>query len=725
MQASKTTFVLAGFLLSISLAPSRAFSQGADPLTLPLFQNNNSSCQDQNTVDESYTATCGTFTGENPDFPDCVATTELRPEASSSPRTEPLLSYFQNQNLHDDTSCGGQFAAGVQSDLTYQQSVNTRYLGSVVNADFSGSPFNDIVYPVTIADGDLPSVLEGVQGQAGGGFAAALDVGVLPALEIGLTVAGEDPLNDFSTFRTDFWPRDANFTFGDACDPVFGGASTSVCAADKSVVAVDCNGDGAPDSVTAIVRGNPTLAEPSFINLRTNVNGGSGLAAPPLDAPAFPLPDFDTLDDDLVAAAVASGDFGGAGDDVVVAIFSTADPFSQVVVCQNDGACGYTCLAPQSLETLTGEDFSRPFSVAAGDFNGDGADDAVVSLAGQDGGGALLSNLLYLFGDGAGSLANPLTVSTVLDGSGNPLLQVGGASFTDMVPTSLSTGQFDNDGVVDVAVTNFHGPVAQPSAGPTPFNQPLPQGDVVIFTSNGTSGGGFSPLPTALQFPTQEPFSGQGLPLGTFSADRASGLAVADLDRCGGDDVVALAELCLAFPVTGTGTIGGNPIIDTTTGNCQTLVQRIASIFLNANEAPIVDAGPDLEAETNQALAIAATCQDPTDDDRTFTWTVTASPPGSTPQLTPGAGALIAPQNEAATSFQSNLPGTYTLELNCADFCGLEASDTLTVTIQDAQLFTQGGCLANLTPSVMSPWSGLWYFLGLGPLLYRRLRRIL
>ena len=716
----------AGFaILSFFLGRS-AIGQGAVPLTLPLFQNDNASCQDQDAIFESYTATCGAFTGESPDFPDCVALSEPRPQSSDGFDDLFLLNYFPNQNLHDAASCGNQFGAGVTTVLTYPTADSqTRFQGSVVNADFSGTPFSDVLYPVTTDTSSFGSVIEELQSEAGGGFSTAADLNVLPSLEIGLAIAAEDPLDNFTTFRTDFWPRNNFFLFNGVCQPVVGGSNVVSCAADKSLAAVDCNGDGAPDSVTAIAMGNPSVAAPSLVNLRVHVNGGGGLAVPPLDVPVFNVPDPDSIDDDFVAAAVAIGDFGGAGGDVVVAIHSSVAPGDQVAVCQNDGACGYACLTPQTLSALIGEDSPRPYSVAAGDFNGDGADDAAISLAGQsDADGSLLSSLLYLSGDGSGGLGGPLLVSSVRDGSGNALLNVAGADFIDMVPTSLSTGQFDNDGILDVAVTNFHGPVADTSTlgigGLTPFSEPRPQGDVVVFTSNGTSGGGFAPLPTALHFPTEPLNDFQDNPLGTFSAGRASGLASADFDRCGGDDLIGLAELCVPGSIA-SGTGGSSGFIDPATGNCVGLIQRIASVFLNANEAPLADAGPDLSGDIDAPLAVAATCLDPSDDDRTFTWTVTASPPGSTAQFSPATGNLAAPDLSSATSFQADLAGTYTLELTCADFCALEASDTLTVTL-GAQNNTQGGCLASLTPSVTASWSGLLWMLAMIPLLYLRLR---
>jgi len=74
---------------------SKARAQGGIPLTLPLFLNNNSSCQDENILLDSYTVTCGRFTDDiaagHPDFPDCVSVNDLRPEASSPPPTSSIV----------------------------------------------------------------------------------------------------------------------------------------------------------------------------------------------------------------------------------------------------------------------------------------------------------------------------------------------------------------------------------------------------------------------------------------------------------------------------------------------------------------------------------------------------------------------------------------------------------------------------------------------------------
>ena len=70
-----------------------------------------------------------------------------------------------------------------------------------------------------------------------------------------------------------------------------------------------------------------------------------------------------------------------------------------------------------------------PFSVAVGDFNGDGRQDLAVANGGSD-------NVSILLGDGAGSFSAPTNF-----GAGN-------------LPSSVAVGDFNGDGKQDLAVAN-------------------------------------------------------------------------------------------------------------------------------------------------------------------------------------------------------------------------------------------------------------------------------
>ena len=72
---------------------------------------------------------------------------------------------------------------------------------------------------------------------------------------------------------------------------------------------------------------------------------------------------------------------------------------------------------------------TNPFSVAVGDFNGDGKQDLAVANDGSD-------NVSILLGDGAGNFSAP-TNFAVGDG-----------------PVSVAVGDFNGDGKQDLAVAN-------------------------------------------------------------------------------------------------------------------------------------------------------------------------------------------------------------------------------------------------------------------------------
>src|SRR5215472_899896 len=75
---------------------------------------------------------------------------------------------------------------------------------------------------------------------------------------------------------------------------------------------------------------------------------------------------------------------------------------------------------------------SEPLSVAVGDFNGDGALDLVVTY-----GSASVGGLSVLLGNG--------------DGSFQPAESVGAGSY----PISVAVGDFNGDGLLDLAVANI------------------------------------------------------------------------------------------------------------------------------------------------------------------------------------------------------------------------------------------------------------------------------
>ena len=121
--------------------------------------------------------------------------------------------------------------------------------------------------------------------------------------------------------------------------------------------------------------------------------------------------------------SMAVGDFNGDGiQDIAVANNGT----SNVTVLQGNGSGGFITLGPFTLE-------AAPLSIAVADMNGDGFPDLVT--ANSDG------NVAVLLGNGAGGFTAAAT-GPFAAGSG---------------PRSVAVGDFNGDGVPDLAVADFNG----------------------------------------------------------------------------------------------------------------------------------------------------------------------------------------------------------------------------------------------------------------------------
>ncbi|MFN0100991.1 MAG: FG-GAP-like repeat-containing protein [Bryobacteraceae bacterium] len=165
----------------------------------------------------------------------------------------------------------------------------------------------------------------------------------------------------------------------------------------------DFNGDGRSDVVTV----NRTSSTVSVLL----ANGSGGFT----EAAGSPV----TVDSGPNSVAVS--DFNGDGRaDLAVANANG----NSVSILLGNGSGGFTV----SPVVLTGV----PFSVAAADFNGDGAADLAVTRFGQ-------GNVGILLGNGAGGFAAA---------TGSPVTTGG-------QPSDVKTGDFNSDGRVDLAVSDF------------------------------------------------------------------------------------------------------------------------------------------------------------------------------------------------------------------------------------------------------------------------------
>ncbi|HBB94855.1 MAG TPA: hypothetical protein DC054_05640, partial [Blastocatellia bacterium] len=175
-----------------------------------------------------------------------------------------------------------------------------------------------------------------------------------------------------------------------------------------SVAVGDLNADGKPDVV---------LADASSLSgIKVLLGNGAG---------AFGAPGTFALGGSNNPFSVAIGDFNGdSKPDVVTASFS-----ENVTLLLGDGAGGFG--PPNSFDIGVSSAF--PFSIAIGDFNGDGKRDVVTANSNTNNFSVLLGN-----GTGGFGVANTFDLGVA-------------ANF----PISGASGDFNGDGRADVVTANF------------------------------------------------------------------------------------------------------------------------------------------------------------------------------------------------------------------------------------------------------------------------------
>ena len=193
-------------------------------------------------------------------------------------------------------------------------------------------------------------------------------------------------------------------TFTQASNPAVGGCPSSVAVG-------DFNGDGIPDLAVAV--DTDANGVPGSVTIL--LGKGDGTFMPGAQSPA--------AGDNPIY--IVTGDFNGDGilDLAVANLFANTSSPGTVMVLLGNGDGTFT---PAAVSPVVG---FLPYSVAVGDFNGDGKADLVTSNAGSDTVTVLLGN-----GDGTFTVtANPKVGAT---------------------PNFAAAGDFNGDGLSDLAAAN-------------------------------------------------------------------------------------------------------------------------------------------------------------------------------------------------------------------------------------------------------------------------------
>jgi predicted NUDIX family NTP pyrophosphohydrolase len=267
---------------------------------------------------------------------------------------------------------------------------------SVAVGDFNGDGKPDLA----VANSGSPSSVSVLLGNGDGSFQAArnFDAGIHPlSVAVGdFNGDGKPDLAVANGYYVSVLLGNGDGSFQAAQD--FGAGSGPA-----SVAVGDFNGDGTPDLAVANAGSNT-------VSVLLGNGDGSFQAAQDFGAGSHPV-------------SVAVGDFNGDGTpDLAVA--NNIYPFGTVSVLLGNGDGSF-----QAAQNFGAG--SSPYSVAVGDFNGDGTSDLAVA------------NNIYPYG----------TVSVLL-GNGDGSFQAAQNFGAGRSPWSVAVGDFNGDGTPDLAVAN-------------------------------------------------------------------------------------------------------------------------------------------------------------------------------------------------------------------------------------------------------------------------------
>ncbi len=275
---------------------------------------------------------------------------------------------------------------------------------AVAVGDFNGDGIPDIA---TVAGGpSAPLVI--LLGNANGTFTAATQT-AFSAYTFGPMVVADfngDGKQDLAILDGDNNTVTILLGNGDGTFTV-APSSPATAANSKHLVVADFNGDGIPDLAVSNLSSN---------SLNIFLGNGDGTFTPVASSPAAASSS---------PSAIVAGDFNGDGK----ADLAVSDVYSDtisILLGNGDGT-----FAP-ATSVHSG---SNGAAIVAADFNGDGKLDLAVGVAGVSGSP---DSVTILRGNGDGTFSSPQTTQ--------------GTSSTAI--TAIATGDFNSDGIPDVAVAN-------------------------------------------------------------------------------------------------------------------------------------------------------------------------------------------------------------------------------------------------------------------------------